>query len=306
VYLDDWLTDQAIKLIEENDGRPFFLNMCFYLVHTPIQGKREHVEHFAAKAKEMGLDKQKALEKGAFFPCDHKQKHRITRRLIQSDPVYAAMVWSMDENVGRILNALERTGQAENTIVVFTSDNGGLSTSEGSPTSNLPLLEGKGWMYEGGTREPLIIRWPGRVRVGSTCDAPVTSTDFYPTFLDAARLPLRPEQHCDGESILPLLQETGQLQRDAIFWHYPHYGNQGGTPGASLRVGDYKLIEFFEDEHIELYNLKEDPGEQKDLSKIMPDKARELRTRLHEWQKSVLAKRPERNPEWSAGNCSTA
>lgn len=297
-YLDDWLTDQAVKLIRENDGRPFFLNMWFYLVHTPIQGKKDQVERFADKARQMGLDKLKALEEGEFFPTDRKKQSRVTRRLIQSNPTYAAMVWSMDENIGRILRALEETGQAENTVVVFTSDNGGLATSEGSPTSNLPLQEGKGWMYEGGTREPLIVRWPKRIRPGSTCDVPVTSTDFYPTFLDAAGLPLLPEQHCDGESILPLLRESGVLKREAIYWHYPHYGNQGGTPGASIRAGDYKLIEFFEDQHVELYDLRGDPGEEHDLAAAMPEKTEALRSRLHAWQASVAAKMPERNPEW--------
>jgi arylsulfatase A-like enzyme len=293
-HLDDWLTDQAVKLIREDDRRPFFLNLWHYLVHTPIQAKQEETDRFAEKARRMGLDRQKAIEEGEPFPTENKRHLRIQRRLIQSDPVYAAMVWRMDDCIGRLLKALEETGQRENTLVIFTSDNGGLATSEGSPTSNLPLQEGKGWMYEGGTREPLVACWPGHIRAGSTCGVPVTSTDYYPTLLAAAGLPLRPEQHCDGENLLPLLSESGSLKRDAIFWHYPHYGNQGGTPGASLRAGDFKLIEFFEDEHVELYNLREDPGEERDLSNAMPEKTRELRERLHAWQKSVQAKMPER------------
>jgi arylsulfatase A-like enzyme len=208
------------------------------------------------------------------------------------------MVWRMDVNVGKLMRALEETGQADNTIVMFTSDNGGLATSEGSPTSNLPLIEGKGWMYEGGTREPLIVRWPGAVAAGSACDVPVTSTDFYPTILEAAGLPAMPAQHCDGVSLVPLLKRSGRPAREALFWHYPHYGNQGGTPGGSVRSGDWKLIEFFEDDRVELYNLREDPGEQHDRSGDTPDRTKELRERLHEWQSSVGAIRPQPNPEW--------
>jgi arylsulfatase A-like enzyme len=177
------------------------------------------------------------------------------------------MIESLDENVGRLLSALERQGISETTMIIFTSDNGGLSTAEGSPTTNSPLSEGKGWMYEGGTREPLIIKWPGSTLPGTLCHAPVTSPDLYPTLLEIAGLPLFPEQHCDGNSLVPLLLEVGQLDPKPIFWHYPHYGNQGGTPGSSVRMGDYKLIEFFEDNHLELYNLREDLGE-KNLAKM--------------------------------------
>ncbi len=255
-YLPDRLTDEAIKLIQNNDGSPFFLNLWYYLVHTPIQAKAEKIKKYEEKAKALGLDQQKTFEEGDFFPCEHKKELRITRRLLQSEPAYAAMIESMDENVGRVLAALNETGLTDNTVIFFTSDNGGLATAEGSPTCNAPLAEGKGWMYEGGTREPLIVRWPGRIEAGSICDVPVSSPDFYPTMLDMAGLDLLPEQHCDGESILPLLKGGNTMKREAIFWHYPHYGNQGGTPGSSVRCGDYKLIEFFEDGRLELYNLR--------------------------------------------------
>ncbi|MDA0334848.1 MAG: sulfatase-like hydrolase/transferase, partial [bacterium] len=213
-------------------------------------------------------------------------------------PVYAAMIDSLDENVGRILDALERNDKARDTIVVFTSDNGGLATSEGSPTCNAPLTEGKGWMYEGGTREPLIVRWPRRIAAGSTCSVPVTSPDFYPTLLDAAGLPPRPQQHVDGQSILPLLRGDGAIDRDAIYWHYPHYGNQGGTPGSSIRAGDWKLIEFFEDGRRELYNLHDDIGETRDLATEHADVERDLHERLASWRQSVEAKIPAVNPDW--------
>ncbi|MBF0245497.1 MAG: sulfatase, partial [Planctomycetes bacterium] len=244
-YLPDRLTDEAIRLIHRDSDRPFFLNLWYYLVHTPIQAKPELVARFEAKAKAMGLDEREALVEGEFHPITRKSTQRVVRRVIQSNPVYAAMVWSMDENIGRILNALEESAQMDNTLIVFASDNGGLATSEGSPTSNLPLSEGKGWMYEGGTREPLIVHWPKRVSGGTLCDVPVSSPDFYPTLLEAAGLELIPEQHVDGLSMMPLLTGSGGLPERPLFWHYPHYGNQGGTPGASVRLGDFKLIRFF-------------------------------------------------------------
>ena len=297
-YLTDRITDEAIKLIEENENKPFFLNLWHYTVHTPIQAKKEDIEKFENKAKEMGLDKIEAFEEGEYFPCDHKKHLRVKRRLVQSDPGYAAMVYNLDYNMGRIMDTLEEKGIADNTIIIFTSDNGGLATAEGSPTCNAPLSEGKGWMYEGGVREPLIVKWPGVVSKGSVCTEPVTSTDFYPTILEMADLPLIPEQHVDGVSILPLIKGEQKFEREAIYWHYPHYGNQGGSPGCSIRMGDYKLLEFFEDEHIELYNLREDIEEEKDLSKKMPQLASEMKKKLINWRKSVEAKIPEINPDY--------
>ncbi len=169
------------------------------------------------------------------------------------------------------------------------SDNGGLSTAEGMPTSNLPLRAGKGWLYEGGIREPFIIKWPGVAEAGSACSEPVISTDFYPTLLEIAGLPLRPEQHQDGKSLVPLLKKEGNIERNAIFWHYPHYSNQGGFPGGAVRQGDFKLIERFEDGKVQLYNLRDDFGEQNDLASALPDKVTELRKLLHDWYKSVNA-----------------
>jgi len=297
-YLTDRLTDEAIRLVENNDGAPFFLNLWYYTVHTPIQAKPEKIEKYEAKAKAMGLDKVSALEAGDFFPCEHKKDKRIMRRLVQSDAVYAAMIESLDENIGRLLSAVEAAGQTENTVVFFTSDNGGLATSEGSPTCNAPLSEGKGWMYEGGTREPLMVRWPGVVESNSVCNVPVTSPDFYPTLLDIAELPPKPKQHCDGVSLLELLKGAEALEREAIFWHFPHYGNQGGTPGASVRAGDYKLIEFFEDGKLELYNLRQDIGETRNLVQALPDVASRLRQMLADWLTQAEAQIPQPNPDY--------
>jgi len=297
-YLTDYLTDQTLELLHQRDDRPFFLNLCYYSVHTPIQAKAEKIAKYEAKAKAMGLDQVQTFAEGELFPCQHKQDQRIKRRLVQSDPVYAAMIESLDENLGRLFDQLDALGEGENTVVFFTSDNGGLATSEGSPTCNAPLAEGKGWMYEGGTREPLMVRWSGRITGGSTCPTPVTSPDFYPTILELAGLEPIPEQHCDGTSIAPLLHGAESIEREAIFWHYPHYGNQGGTPGSSVRSGDYKLIEFFEDGRLELYNLREDIGETKNLAASKPETTAQLHRLLHEWRERVEAKIPEPNPKW--------
>lgn len=293
-YLTDYLTDRAVDLIRHAGDRPFFLNLWYYSVHTPIQAKADTVARYEDKAKGLGLDRFESFAEGEPFPCEHKRDRRVSRRLLHSDPVYAAMIDALDENIGRVLGALDESGKAEDTLVVFTSDNGGLATSEGSPTCNAPLAEGKGWMYEGGTREPLIVRWPGRVAAGSRCQTAVTSPDFYPTLLEAAGLPPIPEQHVDGVSLLPLLEGGGALEREAIFWHYPHYGNQGGTPGSSVRRGDWKLIEFYEDGRRELYNLRDDLSEDRDLAAESPDVARDLHEELAAWRESVAARIPER------------
>ncbi len=294
-YLTDRLTDEAIRLIRSSNGNPFFLNLWYYSVHIPIQAKKRDIERYEEKARSLGLDQITAFEEGELFPCEHKKELRIIRRLIQSDPAYAAMIHCLDDNIGRLLACLEETGVADNTIVIFTSDNGGLATAEGSPTCNSPLAEGKGWMYEGGTREPLIVKGPAVRESGTICSAPVTSPDFYPTMLEIAGL--EPPQHSDGISIVPLLSGERELKREAIYWHYPHYGNQGGTPGASIRMGDHKLISFFEDRHVELYNVGEDLGEKNNLANDMPALAQDLKKRLVDWQQRVEAKIPQPNPE---------
>lgn len=317
-YLTDRLTDEAVKLIQTSDGRPFFLNLWHYAVHTPIQAKPEEVESFRRKALETGLYDIPAFSKGEFYPTEHMKHLRVTRRIVQSNPAYAAMIHNLDWNVGRLLDALDSSGYAENTIVLFTSDNGGLATADGSPTCNAPLGEGKGWMAEGGVREPLIVRWPGIVQSGEVCVEPVTSPDFFPTLLEAAGLPLLPLQHVDGESLLPLLKRKtaingtagfsgadspnpdAALKRDAIFWHYPHYGNQGGTPGSAIRMGDWKLIEFFEDGRIELYNLREDIQEAKNLACAFPERASSMRKRLDDWRVGIEALIPGANPDCGA------
>ncbi len=300
-YLTDRLTDEAIALLHKRDkNKPFFLNMAHYAVHTPIQAPQELIDKYIQKAKDLGLDKETAIIEGEHFPCLHKIEQRVSRRVIQSDPVYAAMIENLDSNIGRLLQAIKDIGEEEDTLVFFTADNGGLATAEGSPTCNAPLVEGKGWMYEGGTRVCQIAKWPRRIAAGTQTSVPVTSTDFYPTLLAAAGLPLRPQQHCDGANILPVLEGAQRLDRDAIFWHYPHYGNQGGTPGASIRSGDWKLIEFYEDNHLELYNLAQDISEEHNLAELEPQRAKDLYDQLAAWRQQVEAKIPEKNPDWAS------
>ncbi|WP_206109253.1 sulfatase [Paenibacillus sp. HB172176] len=289
-YLTDRLTDEAIALLSEQSDRPFFLHLAHYAVHTPIQAPSEElVLKYERKAEAMGLKQKQIFAEGELFPAEHKKDQRLMRRLVQSDGRYAAMIENLDHNIGRLLDALDQSGQADNTLILFTSDNGGLSSAEGSPTCNAPLQEGKGWMYEGGVREPLIVKWPGVTQPGRICEAPVTSPDFYPTLLEAAGLPLLPEQHRDGVSILPLLQGAEALERESIFWHYPHYGNQGGTPGSSIRMGDYKLIEFFEDGRLELYHLRDDISEEHNLAQREPQLAAKLHAALTKWREETEA-----------------
>jgi arylsulfatase A-like enzyme len=208
------------------------------------------------------------------------------------------MIYNLDWNIGRLLETLAETGQARDTLVVFTSDNGGLATSESSPTCNAPLVEGKGWMYEGGNRVPLFFVWPGVIPAGTSSTAPFTSPDLYPTLLEMAGLPLRPDQHCDGLSFAPQLRAEGEPGERPIFWHYPHYGNQGGTPASAVRLGNYKLIEFFEDGRLELYHLGVDISERRNLAVELPEIAQNLQRRLAEWRSEIGARLPRPNPDW--------
>ena len=298
-YLTDRLTDEAIKLLEARDpGRPFFLNLWHYAVHTPIEAPPELVEKYRAKAERLGLNPDGPLTQGEPFSCDHKKHLRIQRRTVQSHPAYAAMIENLDANLGRVFAALDRLGLADDTLVVFTSDNGGLATAEGSPTCNAPLAEGKGWMDEGGNRVCQIARWPRTITAGTTTDCPVVSPDVYPTFLEAAGLPLSPDQHADGVSMMPLLRGGKTLDREAIFWHYPHYSNQGDTPSGAVRAGRYKLTEHFEDGHLELYDLETDVGEQHNLAADQPERAAALHRRLADWRRDVEALIPKTNPNF--------
>jgi arylsulfatase A-like enzyme len=285
-YLADRLTDESLKFLDSVKGRPFLLYLSHYAVHTPLQSKKDYAALYRARAAKLP-------------PKEHWGREGQRKvRLVQDHAVYAGMVRSMDESVGRVMAKLRELRVEHSTAVIFMSDNGGLATSEGHPTSNLPLRAGKGWLFEGGIRVPMVIKWPGVTRAGSTCPVPVTSTDFYPTMLEMAGLPARPKQHVDGLSLVPLLKGGDSLPRKALYWHYPHYGNQGSSPGGAVRVGRYKLIEFYEDDRVELYDLEKDMSERRDLASSMPEKARELRGMLHRWRGAVGAKMPVPNPEY--------
>jgi len=285
-HLPDRLATEVSKFIVAHKDQPFFVYLPFFSVHTPLMGRKDLVEKYQAKHDKLGL-------KPAFSPEPPRKN-----RTVQEHVIYAAMVDAMDQAVGKVLKTLDDTGLAKDTIVIFFSDNGGLSTSEGSPTSNLPYRAGKGWMYEGGIREPLVVRWPGTVKPGSTCDVPVTSTDFYPTLLEACGLPLDPAQHKDGTSFMDLLKDpTAKHTRAPLFWHYPHWGNQGGIPSSAVRDGDWKLIRFYWKKGTELYNLAADPGELHDLAAGNPAKVAELNTKLDAFLKDTDALLPIPNPK---------
>jgi arylsulfatase A-like enzyme len=276
-YLTDRLTEEAEKFIERSRQKPFFLYLSHYAVHIPLQAKKAAIAKYEAKSRSV--------------PGQH-------------NPIYAAMVESVDESVGRIMKKLDDSGLADRTVVFFMSDNGGLSVREGPntpATSNLPLREGKGFLYEGGIREPLIVRWPGVIRPGTVCAVPVSSIDFYPTILQMAGTTPDSGSAIDGISLVPLLKQTGEWKRDTLYWHYPHYSNQGGRPCGAIRRRDYKLIEFYEDGNLELYNLRDDVTEQQDLSNKLPEKTAELRAALHAWRQSVAAQMPTPNPDYKRG-----
>ncbi|MDB4676934.1 sulfatase [bacterium] len=285
-HLPDRLARETAEFIEEHKDGSFLAYLAFYSVHTPLMAPKDLVKKYEAKAKRLGLSDQNAfgLEEQVFGDAPRRV------RIQQNHAVYAAMVESMDRAVGRVLDRLDELGLQDSTTVFFTSDNGGLSTSEGSPTSNLPYRGGKGWIYEGGIREAFIIRSPGVTRAGSVSSEPVCSTDFYPTILDCVGLPAKPAQHLDGVSLVPLLKGVEKLDREDLFWHYPHYSNQGGFPGAAIRNRDWKLIERLEDGRVHLYNLELDPGEKNDVAANQASRVDAMRQRLHQWYQEVDAK----------------
>ena len=291
-YLTDRLTDEALAFLDQKKEEPFLLYLSHFAVHTPIQSKEDLTSRYAARADSMAGADPMAREATPEFETEHE---RSRTRLIQDDAAYAGMVQSVDESVGRILGRLEELGLGENTIVIFMSDNGGLSTLAGErvgPTSNLPLRAGKGWLYEGGIRTPMIIRWPGRVAPGQTCDVPVQSTDFFPTMAEMAGAQPTPAGPLDGASLVPLLDGGDALGRDALFWHFPHYHGSGNRPSGAVRMGRWKLVEWFEDGAVELYDLGTDPGERVDLSGAEPGRASDLLARLRSWRSEVGANMP--------------
>jgi arylsulfatase A-like enzyme len=280
------LGEEACEFIETSRDRPFLVYLSFYSVHTPLQGPERLVEKYDAKAAKLESTDAK-----------WGKEHANKVRLVQDHPTYAAMVEETDNAVGLVLDKLKELGLTDNTIVLFTSDNGGLSTSEAFSTSNVPLRAGKGWMYEGGIRVASIFRWPGVIKAGSECATPIISFDYFPTLLDAAGKKMNSDCQIDGVSIMPLLRGEKIADR-ALFWDYPHYGNQGGSPASAVRDGKLKLIEWREDDSVELYDVVADPSETKNLASHETETVERLRQLLHAWRKSVGAKTPKPNPNF--------
>jgi arylsulfatase A-like enzyme len=286
-YLTDRLTDEAIRFLEQRREQPFFLVFAHYAVHTPIQAQADLKAKYEARVSAL-YGKE---------PAQARTEPGATTKTRQDNPAYAAMVESVDRSVARVRGALDRLGLAKNTIIMFVSDNGGLSTLAGSrgnaPTANLGLRAGKGWLYEGGIRVPAIVAGPG-VKAGVVVRTPAVTTDVYPTLLSLAGLDLKPAQHRDGVSLRPLLGGGGRVSRDAIFVHFPHYHGSGNRPSSAVREGDWKLIEWLEDGRVELYDLAKDPGETRDRAAEEPEVTARLKHRLGAWRTEVGARMPTR------------
>jgi arylsulfatase A-like enzyme len=265
-YLTDRLTDEAITFVTANKNRPFFLYWPHFSVHTPLQAKKGLIE---------------------------KYKTKIVPGQKQSHPIYAAMIEDVDRGVGRLMETLKSMNLLDDTIVIFTSDNGGLVSS----TSNAPLRGGKGTAYEGGVRVPLIFHFPAKIKPGQICSCPVASIDLFPTLLALAGIKNLPD--LDGCSMIDLLKKpTASLRRSALYWHYPHYHPLGATPYSAVLKGSLRLIEFLEDGKIELYDLEQDPGEQHDVSQERPEQCKKLLAELGAWRRSVDAQMPTLNPAY--------
>lgn len=294
-YLTDRLTKESIDFIDKSTNEPFFLFLSYYTVHTPIQPNIKHVERFKKKLKNLGIEER----------LPRKAEGNGYTTLDQYNPEYASMLFALDENVGKLIAKLKEKGLYENTTIIFTSDNGGLSTlakgyKSHSPTSVLPLRGGKGWLYEGGIRVPLLIK-PANFEGEKIISEPVVGQDFYPTILSEAKIKLPESITIDGYNLSPLFVENKALERQEIFWDYPHYHGSAWTPGAAIRRGDWKLIEFYESSRLELYNLSNDISEMNDLSSKFPEKVKELKARLHELKKSMNAKQTDINPNYTNG-----
>lgn len=277
LYLTNMLTNHAVQLIHKWEDEPFFLHFSYYQVHTPIQGRADMVYHY-------------------------KQKLASGEDFLQTDPEYAAMVEAVDRSVGRVHAKLEELGLEDNTLIIFTSDNGGKDRGDGTPTNNFPLREGKGSAYEGGIRVPTIVHWPEVVPAGAISREPVITHDFFSTIVDITGVEGDPEHMAslDGLSLMPLFEDpSASLDRKALYWHYPHYHGGGSTPHSAVRAGDWKAIHFYENDRIELYNLADDFGEQNDLRDKMPRKAAEMREMIEARREAVNAQDPEPNPLYS-------
>lgn len=339
-YLTDRLTTEALKWVDQHKDHPFFLFLSHFAVHDPIEGPPHLVEKYMHKLQhgskpeqgapyilEQNPDQDKVFTRKELNEMLSDKQYsgyrvlpdRIVKvKQFQDNPEYAAMVESVDESLGRVLAKLKEDGLAENTIVIFASDNGGMSAAnfykperniplsmlnKAYSTSNLPLRGGKGWLYEGGIRVPTIIYWPGNGQHGIVSDVPIMNIDFYPTLL--AMVGIKPPKGypLDGMSIVPLLtgdkQGTDAVVRRPLYWHFPQYSNHGAqSPGGAIRLGDYKLLEYFEQDKVQLFDIRTDPGEQHDLSAAQPGRVKQMQDMLHAWRNRIHANMPSRNPHY--------
>ncbi|PZX55489.1 arylsulfatase A-like enzyme [Algoriphagus ratkowskyi] len=281
------LANETAKFIEGKHEKPFFAMLSFYAVHGPIQTTEEKWRKYRTKAIENGL-------------ADHgySMERRLPIRQVQDNPIYAGLVESMDDAVGVVLEALRKQGMDENTIVVFTSDHGGVASGDNFSTSNLPLRGGKGYQWEGGLRVPYFIKVPGQKEM-ITLTTPASGIDFYPTLLELAGVAIGENVPMEGVSLAPAMDGKEMADR-ALYWHYPHYGNQGGDPSSIIREGDWKLIYYWEDKVVELYDLGRDPGEQKNLASENRDEVKRLSGKLMQWLDETNANRPIADPDYDA------
>ena len=279
------LAKETAQFMESSKDQPFLAYLSFYAVHAPVQTTQEKWEKYRAKAEQMGIQEE-GFKRGDLLPVRQRQ----------DNPVYAGLVESMDDAVGHVLHALEALGLDRNTIVVFTSDNGGVVSGDNYSTSCLPLKGGKGYQWEGGIRVPYLIYVPWMNHCGAKNATPVSGTDFYPTLLDLAGIPVPANVTLDGTSVVPVLKGE-KLPERPLFWHYPHYGNQGGRPASIMRKGDWKVIHFWEDGHNELYNLAEDIHEDQNLAAVHPERTQAMAEELMNFLDSTQANRPRPDPE---------
>ena len=332
-YLTDRLTDEAVKWLDDQKNKPFFLYMAHFAVHDPIQGRKDLVDKYTRKlTQSRKSDSPDFVLEGNPDSSDNPSKEELARliqtpefskhkvlprgtikvRQKQNNVEFAAMVESVDQSLGRIVSKLAELGIENDTIVIFFSDNGGMAAMNvGNPkrivpdeavdkaysTSCLPLRGAKGWLYEGGIRVPLVIKWPGKGRVGTVCRTPVSSVDFFPTIMDMIGAGDEVSGDKEGVNIAPLVRGNTIKDR-AIYWHFPHYSNHGmHSPGGAIRSGKYKLLEYFENGTVQLFDLETDIGEQNDLSTTEKAKTRELKNKLRMWRKQVSAQMMKPNPD---------
>jgi arylsulfatase A-like enzyme len=300
-YLPERLTNEAIALLKSNTDKPLFMCLSYYLVHTKLQAKQEDIDIFKQKREKLGItEDQEFSEKSPWMQTATGTSNNYKERIKQGHPTYAAMIKALDDNVGRLINYLKEIGTYDNTLIIFVSDNGGLSTAEGSSTSNLPLAKGKGWMYEGGIRVPFIIKSPNSKKA-SVADMAVTGVDIFPTIM-AYTNNLTKFPSIDGMNLKPFIDEGKVAKERPLFWHYPHYPNQGANPASAIRLGDFKLIHDLELDTYELYNLKTDIGETKNLASSLPEKTAGLKAMLNDWVTKNYNNKLESNPNWNGSD----